>query len=83
MSQYVIAVTAQHDAVDYNYFKRLARDNMFECYVTRGDESNRRNMTFIPKSYTTSLNHHDVIDALNSNSPLLITYEIQAHVEGL
>lgn len=83
MPQYVIAVTAQSDAVDYDYFKRLARDNAFECYITRGDESNRRHMTFIPRSYTSSLNHHDVIDKLHSNSPLLVTYEIQANVEGL
>lgn len=83
MSLYLIAVTAQHDAVDYDYFRRLARDHRFDFYMTRVDDSNRRNMTFAPKSYTSALNHHDVIEKLQNNSPLLVTYEIQALEENL
>lgn len=79
MTQYLISVTATSDAVDYDYFCKLATENRFDFYITRvtNDGSKRRNMTFIPKSYTTALDHHDVIECLGRNSPLLVIYEVQ------
>lgn len=76
MLQYLIAVTATSDAVEYDYFRKLANENLFNFYITRIQDG-RRHMTFIPKSYTTALNHHDVIECLGRNSPLLVTYEVQ------
>lgn len=80
MAQHVIAVTTQHDAVDYPYFVKLADDCNFMLFMSRDIEAKRRNMVFMPRSYTTNLNHHDLIKKLDSNSPLLITYEIQTEV---
>lgn len=77
MSQYVVAVTAQHDAVDYAHFVKLAEDCNYQLFMSRDIELKRRNMTFAPRSYTSNLNHHDLIKNLESNSPLLVTYEIQ------
>lgn len=78
MTQYLIAVTATSDAVDYDYFRDLAEKKKFDFFCTRMETDNtvRRNMTFIPRSYTSALNHHDVIECLGRNSPLLVTYEI-------
>lgn len=76
MPQYLIAVTATSDAVEYDYFRRLANENRFDFYITRMQEG-RRHMTFIPKSYTTALNHQDIIECLGRNSPLLVTYDVQ------
>lgn len=78
MTRYLISVTATSDAVEYNYFRKLTSDNHFDFYITRvKGEDKRCNMTFIPRSYTTALNHQDVIECLGRNSPLLVTYEVQ------
>lgn len=80
MSRYLIPVTATSDAVDYDYFRKLATDKNFEFYMSRvpsNGKAKRFNMTLIPRSYTTALDHQDVIECLESNSPSLITYEVQ------
>lgn len=74
---YVIAVTAQHDAVDYDFFKEMAKDRNFDLYITRNSEGRRRNMTMVPTAKTEPLDLVDVIKELESNSPLLVTFEIQ------
>lgn len=74
---YVIAITAQHDAVDYSFFKQMAKERNFDLYITRNHESKRRNMTLVPTNKTEPLDLVDVINELESNSPLLITFEIQ------
>lgn len=79
MTQYLIAVTATSGAVDYDYFRKLAEEKKFDLFMSR-KPALHINMTFIPRTYTTALDHQDVIDRLESNSPLLVTYDVQVIV---
>ena len=74
---YIIAITAQHDAVDYTFFKEMARKHKFDIYIARNTDVKRRNMTMVPTSDASPLDLVDVITELENNSPLLITFELQ------
>jgi hypothetical protein len=77
MSEYSIVVTAQHDAVDYDFFRKAADRNNFMFQIERSDpEQKRRTMVITPYQATTALNLFDMVNELDRNVPLLVTYVV-------
>lgn len=77
MSLYTIVVTPQHDAVDYAKYVEIANGLHFAVQIERTEpDAKRKTMVFIPYSFTTALNLHDLTKWLDSNAPLLTTYVI-------
>lgn len=78
MSRYLISLTVRHEAIDYDFYKKLAARNSYDFYIVRPtDPVVYRNMTFVPRCTTDDVNMHDVIKALDANSPLIVTYDLQ------
>lgn len=78
MSDYVIVVTPNHDAVDYSKYNSKATECDFDFRIQRIDpsEKTRRAMVLIPRDTTTALDLHDMTRWLDFNAPLLTTYVI-------
>lgn len=77
MSTYSIVVTAQHDAVDYEFFRKAAAENNFDIHVERADaEKKRLTMVLIPYQGTTAIDMYEMTKVLDGNVPLLVTYVV-------